>query len=248
MPTGEQYSSIRAIRPIVQSGSLRDFLKGAEKLVADWDFDDRKGYEVDPLVFAASNLHITLFKRRALTTARVNDAMRKMEDYLWNEYHQTTRFRQSRAGVRPSRVIEQKENPLPRELQSVEDLYVPDKQQLLLRASSIIVSSADESGHPGSELSLLLSDGPVVDAINAQCGLINEAADRTNASKLLPRQPIKVNPLELPIMRAPFKSEASRGEFIEALSDGLQVYDIGLKSVTPRHELPLPSQTPPPTR
>lgn len=236
----EQYSSIRAIRPVVESKSLRAFMKSAEKLVADWDFGQSNGYEVDPLVFAARNLHITLFKRRALTTPRVNDAMRKIEDYLQNDYHYFTRTRQSRPGVRPTRVVDRRENPLPAALEEQERDYIPEGQHPLLWASKIIISSADESGHPGSELALQLSDGPVVQLLDMQSGLINDAADRINASKLLPRQPIKENPTELPFMRAPFRSEANRLEFIDMLSEELPVYDIGLGPIEYLHRLPMP--------
>lgn len=220
---------------------MRSFMRGAEDLVADWDFGRGNGYEVEPLVFAARNLHITLFKRRAVTTPRVNDAMRKIEDYLQNEYHHFTRTRQSRPGVRPSRVIDRRENPLPAALEAQERDYLPDDQPAILWASKIIVSSADESGHPGSELALLLGDGPVVDMLDAQSNLINDAAERTNASNLLPRQPLKDNPLELPFVRAPFRSEANRHEFIELLSEHLPVYDIGLGSIEYLHRLPIPA-------
>jgi len=219
-------------------------MRGAEELVADWDFGGSDGYEIEPLVFAARNLHITLFKRRALTTPKVNDAMRKIEDYLQNEYHHVTRTRQSRPGVRPARVIDRRENPLPAALEAKERDYIPDGQSAILWASKIIVSSADESGHPGSELALLLSDGPVVELLDAQSELINDAAERTNASNLLPRQPLKDNPLELPFMRAPFRSAANRQEFIEVLSEHLPVYDIGLGSIEYLHRLPIPT-TPP---
>jgi hypothetical protein len=226
---------------VVASESLIALIEAAKELVADWDFGPVNGYPVEPRVFAANALHITLFKRRALTTPRVNHALGSINRYLCEENHTTTKSRQTRPGV-TKRVTISKKNPLPELLRAAEGLWVSDEQPMLFSASRIVPSSADESGHAGSELAILLEDGSATKVPQLQHDLINDAADSRNASKLLPPQEVDDNPLEVPILRAPFRGRAEREEFIDALGPNLPVYGIGLEWIEYRDRLPIPKQ------
>jgi hypothetical protein len=236
-PESGQISSFRAIRRAIPSSSLRELIRSAGKLFTEEGLDEVVSSDVEPMVFAANGLHSTLLVIRAPADIKNNKQLEKIETYIRSDWHPSIRSRRAWPGAPKSSNIVRRKNPLGPALQAVEDEYVMDKDQLYVRASKIVPSSTADMGHAGRELSLLIDDGPVAHVLNAQSGLLNEAASGTNAASLLPEQ-AKPNPLELPFMRAVFRSEVQLSEFIEALNSELPVYDVGLQPmpISYRHE------------
>lgn len=236
-PEFDQLSSIRAVRPVIASESLHHFIKSANKLITDGGFEIVDDTDSEVLVFAASSLHSTLYARRAPASPENNERLRKIAKYIESPWHDASKRVRSRPGgplvYKPSK----KENPLSGSLQDVQELYVPGDQQPLFRANKIVDCTIPELGHPGFELALLIEPGPAANVLMAQSGLLNEAASRTNADKLLPQQVHDASPLEIPFMRAPFSTEADRDEYIDALSIELPVYGLGLRAISYKHAL-----------
>jgi hypothetical protein len=237
-PETGQISSFRAVRRVSPSESLRVFIRSAGRLFAQEKLDEAGSGEVEPLVFSANGLHSTLLVLRAPNNPKNNERLEKVENYIRQPRLPVTRRVRPRPGSALETIRSWKANPLPPALQEAEDLYVPDKDQLYVRASKIVRSVSTGGGRAGTELALLIDKGPVTDVLMAQSDLLHDAATRPNAYSLLPRQ-TKPNPRELPFMRAVFSSEAQIDEFIEALSPDLPVYDIGLRPmpISYRHEL-----------
>ncbi|MBC7581658.1 hypothetical protein H7097_02185 [Aeromicrobium sp.] len=240
-PESEEFSSIRAVRPVVPSKSMRTFIRVADQLVAEGDFDFNNGFQIEPLVFAADMLHVTLFKRRVPASAENDERLAKISRYVGDQYHTVSRLTRDRPGVQQRTTTVRRLNPLRRALDDAETMHVPSKEQLLFRAGKIVSNLVDGTRHPGFELSLLIDGGPVADALTFQSDLINDAADRTNAAKVLPSNNYdrSIIPIEIPFMRAPFKSEADLDDFIELVSTtaDLPVFDNGLRGVSYRAEL-----------
>lgn len=236
-PEFDQLSSIRAVRPVIASESLYHFVKSANKLITDGGFELNDDTESEVLIFAASALHSTLYVRRAPATPENNDRLRKVARYIESPWHDVSKRVRSRPGGPLVYKPLKKENPLSGSLQDVQELYVPGDQQPLFRANKIVDCTIEGSGHRGFELALLIESGPAANVLMAQSGLLNEAASRTNADKLLPQQVHEASPLEIPFMRAPFSTEADRDEFIEALSTELPVHGMGLRAIAYKHAL-----------
>ncbi len=236
-PESDQMSSIRAIRPIVASDSLRHFIKSADKLITDGGFELADGMDSEVLVFAANGLHSTLYARRVPATRENNDRLRKVAHYVESPWHEAVRRVRSRPGGPPVSTRYRRENPLSASLQELQGIYAPDGEQPLFRTSKIIDCTIEDPALRGFELALLVDPGPIADILMGQSSLLNDAASRTNADKLLPRQNYEASPLEIPFMRAPFSSEADRDEYIEALNAELPVHSLGLKAISYRHAL-----------
>lgn len=236
-PESDQLSSIRAIRPVIASDSLRHFIRTADKLITDGGFELTDGPGSEVLVFAANGLHSTLYARRAAATRDNNERLRKVAHYIESPWHEAIRRVRSRAAGPLTTTRSRRENPLPDSLQKVQELYVPRGEQPIFRANKIVDCTIDYPIRRGFELALLIEPGPAADVLMAQSSLLNDAAARTNADKLLPRQSHDQSPLEIPFMRAPFSSEAVRDEYIEALSTELPVHGLGLKAISYKHEL-----------
>lgn len=225
-------SYIRASREVVPSASLKLLLKSANQLIDDGGFDRLHASNAEPLVYAANSLRFTLFERRALAGQKVNDLLRKVDNYVQSPYHHSTkRTRNWPKGPLVATTV-RRENPLPAGLHAVESLYVPDKEQLFVRAHRIVDCTKDDFRHLGTELALEIDAGSVADMLVAQSSFIRDAAMRTNAAKGLPRPNEPDTPALLPFMRVPFGSEADQTEFIEVLGSELPVYDVGLGPVT----------------
>jgi hypothetical protein len=234
-PETDQLSSIRAVRPVIASESLRHFIKCANKLVTDGGFEIVDSTDSEILVFAASSLHATLYARRAPATKQNNDRLRKVVNYIESEWHEDTRRVRSWPGG-PFKNKPKRKNPLSGALQAQQGVYIPDGEQPVFRADKIVDCTRDDPAR-GFELALLVEPGPVADVLMGQSILLNDAAARTNADKLLPRQDHNESPLEIPFMRAPFRSESARDEYIEALSVELPVHSMGLRAISYKHAL-----------
>lgn len=236
-PESDQLSSIRAIRPVIASDSLRHFIKAADKLITDGGFELVEERDPEVLIFAANGLHSTLYARRVPATRENNERLRKVANYIESPWHEAIRRVRSRPGGPLVTTRTRRENPLPNSLQTVQRLYVPDGEQPIFRADKIVDCTIDDPIRRGFELALLVGPGPAADVLIAQSSLLNDAAARTNADKLLPRQSHDQSPLEIPFMRAPFSSETERDEYIEALSVELPVHSLVLKAISYKHEL-----------
>jgi hypothetical protein len=232
----EQFSSIRAIRPVLASESLRHFVRCANKLIQDGGFELVDKPDAEVLVFAASALHSTLYVRRAPATTENNDRLRKIVNYIESPTHAYTKQVLARPGKHVKK-IEKKENPLHGFLKEMQMLHVADGDQPLFRSNQIVDSTSPDSAERGYELSLLVEDGPVASLLMGQSTLLNDAAAKTVADDLLPRKDHNTNPLQIPFMRAPFSSQAMRDEFIDALSTELPVHGMGLRTIAYKHEL-----------
>ena len=205
-PEIDQLSSIRAVRPVIASDSLRHFIRSANKLITDGGFEVIEDKDSEVLIFAASALHSTLYVRRAPATPENNDRLRKIARYIESPWHDASKRVRSRPGGPLVYNRSKKENPLSGSLQAVQELYTPGDDQPIFRANKIVDCTIEGSGHVGFELALLVEEGPAADVLMAQSGLLNEAASRTNAEKLLPQQVNNSSPLEIPFMRAPSKT------------------------------------------
>lgn len=236
-PEFDQLSSIRAVRPVIASDSLRHFIKSANKLISDGGFELVDDADSEVLIFAASSLHSTLYARRAPATPENNERLRKVARYIESPWHDVSKRVRSRPGGPFVTNRSRKENPLSSGLQAVQEIYVPNGEQPVFRANKIVDCTIEGSGHPGFELALLIESGPAADVLLGQSALLNEAASRTNADKLLPHQSHDASPLEIPFMRAPFNTEADRDEYIEALSTELPVHSLGLRAIAYKHAL-----------
>jgi hypothetical protein len=228
---------MRAVRPIIPSDSLRHFMKCANKLITDGGFEIVESADSEVLIFAASGLHATLYARRVPATRDNNDRLRKIENYIESEWHDDPRRVRSWPGGPLKTKNHKRRNPLPASLQQVQDFYIPKGEQPVFRANRIVDCTIDDPARRGFELALLIEPGPVADVLLGQSNLLEEAAARKNADKLLPRQDHSASPLEIPFMRAPFKSEVDRNEYIDALSTELPVHGLGLKAISYKHEL-----------
>jgi hypothetical protein len=236
-PETEQISSIRAIRPVIPSDSLRHFLKSAGKLITDGGFElvDRPDAEV--LIFAASALHSTLYVRRAPVTRDNNDRLRKIVNHIELPHHYEERRVRKWPGGSSERRRYKRDNPFYGSLQLIQDNYIPEDDQPLFRADKIVDCTTEDPARRGFELALLVTPGPTADVLEGQSGALKDEVSKRNANKLLPSEDHEVNPLEIPFMRAPFISGAVRDEYIQALSSELPVHGMGLRAVEYKHGL-----------
>ncbi|HWT56087.1 MAG TPA: hypothetical protein VN031_03605 [Candidatus Microsaccharimonas sp.] len=236
-PESDPVSSIRAVRPVIPSQSLRGFIRSAEKLFVEHELDLSLDPAVEPLVFAANGLHSTLFARRVPANSVNNERLEKVENYIRSPWHYSFSSRRRWAGGPLERIQSKRHNPLSQALEDLEELWVPDKRHLFLSASSIVCSATMGIEGAATELSLLIDDGPVADMLLAQSELLHEAAKRPNAASLLPREDKVDNPLELPFMRAAFVDSEAVAEFVDGLKSELPVFEVGLRPISYRHEL-----------
>lgn len=246
-PTAEKISSIRAVRPVIPSVKLREFIRSASKLLTDGDFDFSHT-QTEPLVYSADRLELTLFAMRAVASVRVNERLEKVQNYLRSEWHSVPKSVLVRPGVK-QQVVQRRRNLLPTTLADIESNYVTDSTQLLFRASGIVDCTKSLAKHPGSELALVIDGGPVADVVSGQSETMWEAAKKPNAYTLLttrvgrvePAVQVKTdNPLEIPFAFVPFRGETDRDEYIEQLSAELPVYGLGLGSITHEQKLITP--------
>jgi hypothetical protein len=235
-PEADPISSIRAVRPVVASDSLRRLIRSAKVLFEEEGLDQVDG-GVDPLVFDANGLHSTLYVRRAPATPKNDERLGRIEDYIRSPVHLIPRQTRPRRGAAKETTYVSRKNTLLPALKELEDLYVPDKSQLYLRASTLVCSSMVEVGQGLTEISLLADNGPVVDLLDAQSSIINEAASGLNANKLLPKKDRADKPRELPFMRARFTDQNTVDEFMEVLQADLPVVEVGLRNISYRHDL-----------
>ncbi|MGH7241768.1 MAG: hypothetical protein ACREGB_05720 [Candidatus Saccharimonadales bacterium] len=236
-PESDPVSSIRAVRPVIASKSLREFIRSAEKLFVDEGLDIARQPGIEPLVFAANGLHSTLYARRAPANETNNERLERVENYIRSPWHEYPRNKARWSGGPKELVTERRRNPLLEELERAENMWVPDTQQLFLRASKIVCSTVAEVEGGVTELALRVDDGPVASLLLAQSELIHEAAKRPIAASALPRANKVDNPLELPFMRAVFTDPEVLDEFIESLESELPVFEVGLRPISFRHEL-----------
>ena len=236
-PEAEQLSSIRAIRPVIPSDSLRYFLKSANKLITDGGFElvDKPDSEV--LIFAASSLHSTLYVRRAPATIENNDRLRKIVNHIELPHHYEERRVRKWPGGSFTRRRYKRDNPFYGSLQLIQDNYIPEGDQPVFRADKIVDSTTEDPTRRGYELALLVAPGPVAEVLEGQSGALNDEVSKRNANTRLPQEDFEADPLKISFMRAPFVNAAVRDEYIEALSSELPVHGLGLKAVSYKHDL-----------
>lgn len=232
-------SYIRAFRTLAPSESLIGFLKHAGKNLETTDFENDNPL-LEPRVYALNSLRVTLFERRARVGQDASDPLSKLHVVMAQPKITTTERRRTRPGVFETNT-KRVHNPLVRALIDIEDYYLQDGEdeagrgKLLLRASSIVDSTEDDYRGGGTELALLIDEGPGLSALDAQRNILEDKAKSLNAAKRLSRPLQQGWSLVIPFMVAPFDSEGQRDDFIGTLATEepmhLPVYGIGVDSI-----------------
>jgi hypothetical protein len=226
----ESFSSLRAIRRIYPSRSLTDFLSSAT-VIAEEEFEAADGF-VDPLVYAADSLKVTLFERRLQASEQVNELLNKFYVRLVVEDYVTSKTIKTPTG-RKVKEMRKNKNPLPGALRDVENLYYVKDEPMLARANDIDLSVQLYPYNYGTEFALQLdaNEGPLADMLLAQEEMLYKEASRTSAGKKLARnyfQPGRV--LSVPFAHLPISPDDRVGcnDFIELLSADLPVHNLAI--------------------
>ncbi len=220
-------SSLMAVRKIVTpSKSLKELLKTAASLVEE---TEPVQYLLDPLVYAADGLRVTIFERRIKAGIEANDLLRKVQDRLESPTLITARKIRQPSG-KSMTTTKKRPNPLPEALREVEALYVPPENGLTVRANRIVACTKP---HLGTEFALVIDDGAGASALEAQHDMLMDAEMRMVAGRKLRKlaedqaqTDVASSALLMPFMRAPLEDDYQRVEFIEMLSADLPVHDI----------------------
>lgn len=217
---GERLSDLRAIRTISPSQSLKEFLSTARVLVDD--VETMPG-EIEPVVFAADSLRLTIFERRVRADEKANDLLRKVHARMESPFVATRRKVKQPYGknVTTRRMAP---NPLHAALWEVEEFWHEIDGSMVARANAIANSTRLLDFGRGIELSLVIDKGSVGSALVAQSKVLLDAEKRMEAGKKLIRlddEPIE--PLYVPFMQAPITDLYHQKELMELLSAELPV-------------------------
>ena len=220
----DRLSGIKAIRKVVNpSLSLRNFLSTARLLAEETEVVPTL---LDPLVYAAESLRVTIFERRLRAGREANELIRKVHTRMESPTMMTTRRTRQPSGKFHD-TQKKRNNPLPTALRDVESLYVEAGSGLVVRANAIVPCTKPSDGHFGTELALVIDAGSGASALEAQRDLLLDAVGRMVAGRKLRRladDPIE--PLQIPFMHVPLADDYHRKDFIELLSSDLPVHGI----------------------
>lgn len=229
----ESLVGFRAVRKVIYpSASLKDFLSSAQMLAEE--IDPMPGM-LDPLVYAAEGLRVTIFERRIRAGNEASKLVKKVYDRMVSLTIETTHKVELHPG-QTQKVTKKQPNPLRGALHDVETLYTARDHGLLVRANRIEAAPYPGNARLGTELSLVVDDGPGASILKAQRDLVMDTEKEILAGRKLSRlaeQPIQA--LLMPFMRAPFTSEHEREAFVELLATDLPVHDIHIGPIEWRH-------------
>lgn len=214
---------LRVSREIIPSDPLLEFLSNAADRLADYEFAGN----IEPVVYAARSLRVTLFERRAATAEHITE-LRRLENYLQGPKRRV-RLRFRSADRQLHHQYKTVSNPLPRALEDVRELYAND-EGLYVRANRIVDCTKDDYRFLGAELALQIEPVGAANLLIAESGIYNDQfRGWERADCLPPGEPDQ--PLLIPFMRAPFEGSDERDDFIDVLRPCLPVYGLGLKGI-----------------
>ncbi len=220
--SGNKLSYVKAVREVLPSVSLREFLATAHGMAEDVEVVPDV---LDPLVYAAESLRVTIYERHAKAGRDVNELLRKV--YARMESPTLANKRTVQLPYGGTQTTRKKQpNPLHMALNDVESLYRETDGPLLVRTNRIIATTRRDS-RLGTELALLVDDGSVASVLDAQSNVLLDAEAQMIAGRKLRRlanEPIA--PLAIPFMRAPLLDDYHRKEFVELLSADLPVHNL----------------------
>ena len=220
----ERLSGLRAVRKVVTpSESLRGLLQCAHSLAADLE---PVAGQLDPLVYAADGLRVTLYERRLRAGTKANELVSKVHDRMNSPSIMTYRKVQKPSG----RVVstgKRRPNPLPEALQDVENLYAQSDGPLLVRANKIVVVTNTSDRRVASELALIIDEGSGASVLQAQQDLLYDAESRMVAGRKLQKLAgTAIQALAMPFMRLPPMPVAYQQDLVEQLAAELPVHNI----------------------
>ena len=220
----ESLSGLRAVRKVVTpSESLRDLLVCAHSL---GDELDPVPGQLDPLVYAANGLRVTIFERRIKASADAHELLRKLHGRMESPTIMTSRKVRQPSGKTVS-VRKKRPNPLPIALQDVENLYAQTDGPLLVRANKIVVVANSSDRRVASELALIIDEGSGASVLQAQQDVLLDAESRMIAGRKLQKLAGNaVQALAMPFMRLPPMPRSYQEGFVELLSAELPVHNI----------------------
>lgn len=223
-PNTERLSSLRAVRKVVApSPSLRDLLRDARLMAEDIG---PIGGGIDPLVYAAEGLRVTIFERRIEAGQVANELLRRLHARMESPVLSTPRkIRQPSGKVLTTR--KKRPNDLPAALVDVEDLYAAGDGPIVVRSNQIAVSTIAARKRSSVELALIVDEGCGASVLQAQQDVLLDAEARMVAGrKLRALAGGAIQALEMPFMRLPPMAQSQREDFIDLLSAGLPVHSI----------------------
>ncbi|MDL2341769.1 MAG: hypothetical protein QFB87_01675 [Patescibacteria group bacterium] len=224
-PNTERLSGLRAVRKVVTpSPSLRDLLANAKKMAEEID---QPSHELDPLVYAAEGLRVTIFERRIQASAEANDLLRKLHARMESPvlYYTPRKVRQNSGKVQTT--SKKRDNPLPAALHEVEDLYAATDGPIVVRANKIVIANKSMDPRIGQELALVVDEGSGASILQAQQDVLLDAEMRmVSGRKLRKLAGTAIQALEMPFMRLPSMPESESQDIVNLLSADLPVHDI----------------------
>ncbi len=223
-PNIEKLSGLRAVRKVVTpSPSLRELLTNAKRMAEEIEYPSG---ELDPLVYAAEGLRVTIFERRIRANDESNDLLRKLHTRMESPVLHTSRRTRQNSG-KVQKTSKKRPNPLPAALNEVEDLYAATDGPIVVRANRIIISSKTIDRRIGNELALVIDEGSGASVLQAQQEVLLDAEMRMVAGRKLRKLAgTAIQALEMPFMRLPAMCESESQDIVNLLSADLPVHDI----------------------
>lgn len=247
-PESAKVSYIRVFHELQPSPSLRALSRYAGELLLEESFEDQlRPSEITPEpphVYPASSLRITVFE--GSTPAgddHMNELLKKLQYRLESktvdkpERTTTTNWGKKQTSVKTM------PNPLHKTISGIRKLYLGEPENepdsLLVAAGQVVVSTPDEYRGPGTQLALELDDGDVTSFLEGESGAYIDYVAKINFARRLSRIEDARIARHIPILAAPFRSEAQIKTFIDNLSvvlpvDGIQVSKKPGSSLTAR--------------
>lgn len=224
-PESNKFSYVRGLREVIPSASLKAFLKMAKEFGQEEAFEMGEGMS-DLTIYAGNSLRVTMYERRARAGREVNELLSKLLYRMESPKIVTTeRVRTNYGAIKTTRKREP--NLLHKALAQAE-LEYQTSEPLVMRAIKIVDSTKDDYRGLGTELALVLDDGPAARLLEKQREILMSASQGINFTKRLPPAEAPDPVLHLPFMSAPFAGTLQRDQFIELMSTELPVHEIVL--------------------
>ena len=233
-------SYIRAFHEIEASPSAENLLAYASELLLYESFTDRRDQIMRvprPNVYPTSSLYSTVFEGYAPAgDTETNALLRKLQYRLESPELEEIDRKKTSYGKRFTD-IKYVENPLMVTLRSIRGMYLTEKVQdeelekpkqldLTVSASSIVISTKEQYQGNGTQLALKLDESDVTRFLVAESEAYITQARKINFARRLAWIDNPKAAVLVPILTAPFRSDAQTKEFIENLSDKLPVVSM----------------------